>query len=64
MHGSGAESQPVRTITARVVDYDIKSSGDEYDADHKYATKLSYEGDGNVACAYINYAKYKRFLKI
>ena len=40
------KSTDVRTITARVVDYDIKSSGDEYDDDYKYVTKLSYEVDG------------------
>lgn len=34
------KSTDVRTITARVVDYDIKSSGDEYDDDYKYVTKL------------------------
>lgn len=40
------KSTDVRTITARVVDYDIKSSGDEYNDDFRYVTKLSYEVDG------------------
>lgn len=34
------KSADVRTVTARVIDYDIKSSDDEY------VTKLSYEVDG------------------
>lgn len=40
------KSADVRTVTARVIDYDIKSSDDEYDDYDEYVTKLSYEVDG------------------
>ena len=40
------KSTDVRTVTARVIDYDIKSSDDEYDDYDEYVTKLSYEVDG------------------
>lgn len=40
------KSADVRTVTTRVIDYDIKSSDDEYDDYDEYVTKLSYEVDG------------------
>lgn len=40
------KSADVRTVTARVIDYDIKNSDDEYDDYDEYVTKLSYEVDG------------------
>lgn len=40
------KSTDVQTVTARVIDYDIKSSDDEYDDYDEYVTKLSYEVDG------------------
>lgn len=40
------KSADVRTVTARVIDYDIKNSDDEYDNYDEYVTKLSYEVDG------------------
>ena len=36
------KSADVRTVTTRVIDYDIKSSDDEYDDYDEYVTKLSY----------------------
>lgn len=40
------KSADVRTVTARVIDYDIKNSDDEYDDYDEYVAKLSYEVNG------------------